>query len=200
MCRSVSATAIGRRARARERALIGGRAVAVQAGMGRRRAARQRHRDAVAGEAGDHRRLVAEPEQPRLARAGAPAIGYAGDRLPLRRRHSAEPLGEQGRFPHQLGQQRLAPSRHPRLRDGEAEIGRPVLLQQQPGIAASVEMEFDRSRQVSGWRDRGAKADGQGAVVDGTDGAAQLVLAGGQEERLGGHLAAVVEPQAAFFQ
>ncbi len=39
-----------------------------------------------------------------------------------------------------------------------------------------------------------------GAVSDRTDGAAQLVLAGGEEERVGGHLAAVVESQAAPFQ
>ncbi len=70
----------------REGALISGRAVAVQAGMGGRRAARQRHRDAVAGEAGDHRRLVAEPEQPRLRPRGRASHK-------ARRRSPPSPLG-----------------------------------------------------------------------------------------------------------
>ena len=112
----------------REGALIGLRAVAVQAGMGRRRAARQRHRDAVAGEAGDHRRLVADPEQAGRGRARAPAIRHAGDRLPCAGHRAADPLGEQGRLLHQRREQGLAPVRHPRLRDRQAEIGRAVLL------------------------------------------------------------------------
>ena len=85
MCRSVSAIGDRPPRPRREGALIGGRAVAVQAGMGRRRAARQRHRDAVAGEAGDHRRLVAEPEQAR-ARSRARASHKARRRSPPMRR------------------------------------------------------------------------------------------------------------------
>ena len=158
MCRSASAIAERPPRAPRERALIGARArpVAVQAGLGGRRAARQRDRDAVAGEAGDHRRLVADPvDGP--ARSSAPASHKARRRSPPTRPGAAPPIrsAEQRRF--RRSARRAAPRGPPAIRaprDRQAEIGGAVLLQQQPGIAAVVEMQLDRPGQRLGQRRR----------------------------------------------
>ena len=129
----------------REILLKGARArpVAMQAGLRRRRPARQRDRHAVAGEARDHRRLIADPIDARLGRPRPPAIRHAGNRLPIER-PAADPLGQRRRLAQQRREQRLAPLAHPRLRHREAKIHAAVLLQQQPGIAAVVEVQLDR--------------------------------------------------------
>ena len=168
--------------------------------MGRRRAAGQRDRDAVAGEAGDHRRLVADPVAARLGRPRPPAIRHARHRVP-RGRQRADPLRRAAALPPSA-RRSAPPARPPSARASTVRqrLAAPSSCSSRPGIAAVVEMQLDRPGQrpasVGGGK-RGAQADRNRPAADLARRTAQLVLAGGEEQGVGRHLLAVVEPDAA---
>ena len=134
--------------------LVGRGGSSGQPGRGRRRPAVQRDRHAVPGQRRDHRRLIAQPEQPIGRRpSGAIPVWNPGDGQRTRQQRT-RPLQKRGEAPatglDRADQARpgSANSLEWRTPDGDAEHAPAILDMLHPGISAGKQCQLDRAFQT----------------------------------------------------
>ena len=208
-CAIIPATASGVRARSAKAGWKSRAAGRPGGQIGARRpfSAGKRDAHAFARERRNHRRLIADPEQPGTAPLLAPAIRDMADRIARDDLAAADPFAEHRRFGGNIGEQSFGVAvclDEPRAPHRHAQIGRAVFLQQQPGIAVIEQVQLDPSGNCvreppAGLEPKPKSHPAAFGLARRPRQPAQFVLAGGEEQRLGGDLPTIAKPQCPVF-